>query len=157
MGIIDGDGILGITKKGIEDLINQVAGEVAGALNPSTITVNSESEMLASSAKIGDTALRTDIHEVFRLSALPASTLANWKSTLAEEGIEKVAEFTPTLNQTSFDLGEIPLKQNLTKMFVNGLKQDYGIDFTVNNNLISYLNTSIELDPSDQVEIVYYI
>jgi hypothetical protein len=45
-----------------------------------TFTVNSQAAMLALAANVGDDALRTDLtpQEVFLLTALPASTLANW-------------------------------------------------------------------------------
>lgn len=45
-----------------------------------TFEVASEAAMLALSAKKGDVAVRSDIASTFKLAALPAATLANWKS-----------------------------------------------------------------------------
>lgn len=157
MGIINSNGILGITKKGIEELIKEVSGEISGALNPSTFMVNSELELLALNAKVGDTALRNDIHEVYRLSALPASVLVNWKSTLVEEGLEKRVSFTASAGQTLFNIGEIPLNQNLAVMYVNGVRQTYGTDFTINTSILNYLNTSIILEIGDKIDLQYFI
>lgn len=47
-----------------------------------TFTVSSESAMLALTAETGDIAIRVDVNETYVLSALPASTLANWKKLL---------------------------------------------------------------------------
>ena len=47
-----------------------------------TQVVNSEANMLALTAQVGDVAVRTDINKSFILTATPATTLANWQELL---------------------------------------------------------------------------
>jgi hypothetical protein len=47
-----------------------------------TFVVNSQANMLALTAQIGDVAVRTDVNKSFILTATPASTLANWQELL---------------------------------------------------------------------------
>jgi hypothetical protein len=47
-----------------------------------TSVVNSQANMLALTAQIGDVAVRTDVNKSFILTATPASTLGNWQELL---------------------------------------------------------------------------
>ncbi len=47
-----------------------------------TQVVNSEANMLALTAQIGDVAVRTDVNKSFILTATPATTLGNWQELL---------------------------------------------------------------------------
>jgi hypothetical protein len=47
-----------------------------------TQVVNSQANMLALTAQIGDVAVRTDVNKSFILTATPASTLGNWQELL---------------------------------------------------------------------------
>ena len=47
-----------------------------------TQVVNSQANMLALTAQIGDVAVRTDVNKSFILTATPATTLANWQELL---------------------------------------------------------------------------
>jgi hypothetical protein len=47
-----------------------------------TFVVNSQANMLALSAQVGDVAVRTDVNKSFILTATPASTLGNWQELL---------------------------------------------------------------------------
>ena len=47
-----------------------------------TSVVNSQANMLALSAQVGDIAVRTDVNKSFILTATPASTLGNWQELL---------------------------------------------------------------------------
>ena len=47
-----------------------------------TQVVNSQANMLALTAQVGDVAVRTDVNKSFILTATPASTLANWQELL---------------------------------------------------------------------------
>lgn len=47
-----------------------------------TFVVDSQSEMLALSAQVGDVAIRTDVNRSYILQTTPASTLDNWKELL---------------------------------------------------------------------------
>lgn len=48
-----------------------------------TFVVNSEAEMLALTAEIGDVAVRTDSNKSFILSSVPATSVNNWVELLA--------------------------------------------------------------------------
>ena len=48
-----------------------------------TQVVNSQANMLALTAQVGDVAVRTDVNKSFILTATPASTLANWQELLS--------------------------------------------------------------------------
>jgi hypothetical protein len=68
-----------------------------------TYTVSSQAAMLALGANVGDFAVRTDISATFILSALPASTLANWTQLLSMPGVTSVglalpSDFTVTVS-----------------------------------------------------------
>jgi hypothetical protein len=47
-----------------------------------TFVVSSQAAMLALTAQVGDTAVRTDVSKTFILTATPASTLGNWQELL---------------------------------------------------------------------------
>jgi len=47
-----------------------------------TFVVNSQANMLALTAQVGDVAIRTDVNKSFILTATPASTLGNWQELL---------------------------------------------------------------------------
>jgi hypothetical protein len=48
-----------------------------------TQVVNSQANMLALTAQVGDVAVRTDVNKSFILTATPASTLGNWQELLS--------------------------------------------------------------------------
>ena len=48
-----------------------------------TSVVNSQANMLALTAQVGDIAVRTDVNKSFILTATPASTLGNWQELLS--------------------------------------------------------------------------
>jgi hypothetical protein len=54
------------------------AGQIPALALTETYVVNSEAEMLALDAQMGDVAVRSDIHTSFILQQPPASTLSNW-------------------------------------------------------------------------------
>lgn len=56
--------------------------------------------------------------------------------------------------QTSFTLPSEPLEDGYVQMFVNGLKQQYGIDYTGTGTDISYIG-SVDLEIDDDVEFWY--
>jgi hypothetical protein len=61
-----------------------------------------------------------------------------------------------SLGDTSFTLSQTPLDSSAVKMFVNGLKQRYGFDYTVSGTAVTYLG-SYELDVTDEVEFWYLV
>lgn len=66
---------------------------------------------------------------------------------------QKQEKITVTNGQTSFSLSEAPLQANATVMYINGLKQTYGVDYTISGSLVSYLG--VALQSSDSVEFWY--
>ena len=77
-----------------------------------TQVVNSQANMLALTAQIGDVAVRTDVNKSFILTATPASTLGNWQelltptdSVLSVDGSTGAISLSGTyLNRTSGQL-----------------------------------------------------
>ena len=62
-------------------------GKLADSVIPAvaiteTFVVDSQAEMLALSAQVGDVAIRTDVNRSYILQTIPASTLDNWKELL---------------------------------------------------------------------------
>jgi len=77
-----------------------------------TQVVNSQANMLALTAQVGDVAVRTDVNKSFILTATPASTLGNWQelltptdSVLSVDGSTGAVSLSGTyLNRTSGQL-----------------------------------------------------
>jgi hypothetical protein len=57
--------------------------------------------------------------------------------------------------QTLFTLSTIPGNPNISLLNVNGLKANYGIDYTIAGTTLTWLNTSYNLETTDRVEILY--
>lgn len=81
------------TMKGVPNGLATLdaSGKLTGSQVPAiavneTYVVASQAAMLALSANVGDTAVRTDISETFILQATPASTLSNWVQLLFPTG-----------------------------------------------------------------------
>lgn len=70
---------------------------------------------------------------------------------LSEQKHEKLT--VATNGQASFSLAKAPLQSNATVMYVNGLKQTYGSDYTVSGSTASY--GGLSLTTSDTVEFWY--
>lgn len=68
----------------------------------------------------------------------------------AQQAQEK---FTPTNGQSSFTLTNIPIQATAVEMFLNGLKQQYGTDYTVSGKTVSYFG--IPLVSTDKVDFWY--
>ena len=74
-----------------------------------TFVVNSQANMLALTAQVGDIAVRTDVNKSFILTATPASTLGNWQellsptdSVLSVDGLTGAVSLSTTyLNRTN--------------------------------------------------------
>ena len=61
-----------------------------------------------------------------------------------------------TNGQTSFTLTDTPIESDGVQMYVNGLKQSYGTEYSVSGNTVTYLG-SISLLTTDKVEFYYLI
>lgn len=59
--------------------------------------------------------------------------------------------------QTSFTLSQTPFQSSAVLMFVNGIKQQISIDYTVALNIVNYLGASIPLKTTDKVEFWYLV
>lgn len=59
------------------------------------------------------------------------------------------------VGQTAFVLPSSPLQPNLTRMYVNGSVQQYGIDYTVTGAALNWISTDFQLSPQDEI-IIYY-
>jgi hypothetical protein len=59
------------------------AGQIPAIAINDTFAVNSQAEMLALTAEVGDVAIRADISKSFILASAPATTLSNWVELLS--------------------------------------------------------------------------
>lgn len=57
--------------------------------------------------------------------------------------------------QTEWTLNEPVYSPEKTELFVNGLKQDYGLDFEVVDNKVIYLERHYSVETDDFMEVVY--
>lgn len=78
----------------------------------------------------------------------------NGGGTPAEQRQETI-EVT-SLGQTSFTLSDTPLSGSAVQMFVNGVKQEYGGDYTVSGTTVTYVG-GVGLIEADIVEFWYLI
>src|SRR5690348_9475823 len=60
-----------------------------------------------------------------------------------------------TNNQTLFSLSQTPSTASSVSMYVNGVKQQYGVDYTVSGVSVEYSSTP--LISTDVVEFTYFI
>jgi hypothetical protein len=71
------------------------------------------------------------------------------------DGLTEVRQvLSPTLTQ--WTIASVPLLPHLSKFFIQGQKQVFGIDYNVNGTLVSWFG-SFALKPSFIVEFYYYI
>lgn len=76
--------------------LDPLTGKIPAAQIPTiainnTFAINSQAEMLALAAAVGDVAVRADISKSFILAAAPATTLSNW--------VEMLSSGIPATNQ----------------------------------------------------------
>ena len=63
--------------------------------------------------------------------------------------------FVTILNQTNFTLTNTCTKASQSKLFINGEKMTYGIEYTITNSIIVYSPTRFSLDTNDKLQIYY--
>lgn len=61
--------------------------------------------------------------------------------------------FDATSGQTSFELMATPT--SVVKMFVNGMWQQFGVDFTVSGRTVTRIDYSFQLEDGDLVDFEY--
>ena len=71
--------------------------------------------------------------------------------------IAQVQETIPVVDlQTIINLSELPSQDNAVQMFVNGVKQQYGNDYTVSSGVVTYTGSPTLLS-TDEVEFWYIV
>lgn len=63
-------------------------------------------------------------------------------------------KLTIASNQTVFTLTQMSAFPHLAKLYLNGAKAEYGIDFVINTSVLTWLST-IALTTDDSLEIYY--
>jgi hypothetical protein len=83
--------------------------------------------------------------------------ITNLDWVAANIGSTVVAETLPvTVNgQILFTLSENPLAATTVNMFVNGLRQSYGTDFTISGTAVTFISPTLSLTTSDKVDFWY--
>lgn len=81
-----------------------------------------------------------------------------WYLTTSSIDLGQQQETIPVTftGQTSFTLSNTPIDDGYVQMFINGIKQQYGVDYFGNGNIITYTGTiSPPLGPDDIVDFWY--
>lgn len=75
-----------------------------------------------------------------------------WEGSFSQSNAERL--FVPVEGQTIFTLSDPPQFPQLSELYVNGVKAEYGSDYSISGVLLTWLSELI-LEPSDEVEIYY--
>lgn len=67
--------------------------------------------------------------------------------------VQRQETFATADSQTAFTLNFTPIQSNSVMMFVNGVKQDYGVDYSVVGKAVTY--SGVTLIASDKIEFWY--
>jgi hypothetical protein len=135
---VDGNSELPLTTNNV----TQVKAEVINNLRGAIVAIERELGIIPSGA-YGTVRARLD--------ALVLGTPAPGTSSDATQ-----ESFSVSDNQTSFTLSDTPLKTSTIMMFVNGIKQQYGTDYTASDTTVTWLD-SFTLQSTDIVEFWYLI
>ena len=129
----------------------------------STSVVSSDVDMLAlSSAIVGSIAIRTDLNKNYILSALPASTLANWVELLTPAApVQTVNGYTGSINlsKVDIDLSNVNNTSDLNKPI--STKTQAALDLKLDANKVgaksgvASLNTLGKI-PTDQIPAISF-
>jgi hypothetical protein len=78
--------------------------------------------------------------------------------TIASDPVVQVQETISVTapGQTAFTLAQAPLDDGAVEMFINGLKQQHGVDYSVSGTTVTYLGTP-SLITTDVVEFWYMV
>jgi len=129
----------------------------------STSVVSSDVDMMAlSSATVGSIAIRTDLNKNYILSALPASTLANWVELLTPAApVQTVNGYTGSVNlsKIDIDLSNVDNTSDITKPVSNPTQAALDLKLDANKvgaaNGVASLNTLGKI-PSDQIPAISF-
>jgi len=132
------------------DNVSSVKAEVVNRLRDSVIAVESELGIQPSSTF---TTVRA------RLDALDITIAAIIAGGGGGGGsVIQAQEMVSVINgQTSIPLSQIPQSGSAVEMFVNGLKQTYGIDYSVSGTTVTWANADFTLISTDIVEFWYIV
>jgi len=60
-----------------------------------------------------------------------------------------------SLNQTIFQLNNIPLFPHKSLVYLNGQKMTYGVDYVINSSVLNWLFIDLQLNTLDTLEIYF--
>jgi hypothetical protein len=63
--------------------------------------------------------------------------------------------FLPSPGQTTFLLLETPVSPELSVVYLNGIKSIFATEYVINTNILVW--NGVDLEPTDFLEIIYYI
>jgi hypothetical protein len=129
----------------------------------STSVVSSDVDMLAlSNATVGSIAIRTDLNKNYILTALPASTLANWVELLTPAApVQTVNGYTGSINlsKVDIDLGNVNNTSDLNKPI--STKTQAALDLKLDASKVGTASGVASLNalgkiPSDQIPAISF-
>lgn len=91
----------------------------------------------------------TDLVEFWYLTNTVPAVATQYTTTIFKEAPSH------TTGQTSFAINQFPFQASAVEMYINGLKQVYGTDYTVINKTISYFGI-VTIQNTDKVEFEYF-
>lgn len=66
--------------------------------------------------------------------------------------VREVLTYSPS---NSYNLQDQPSNPAKSLFFVNGAKQVYGVDFTINNTVLAWVSSTLQLGVNDTIEVYY--
>lgn len=98
--------------------------------------------------------LDTDLRSFFTAGIVYGSGSGGTTTVSSVDAFQE--SINPTNGQTIFNLSELPSDNLTVLMFINGIKQNYGTDFTCSSQVVTYTG-SYSIVTSDTIEFWYLV
>jgi hypothetical protein len=178
---IDGNNELPLATDNVTEVRAQVVNNLRGGIiaverelgiEPSGIYSTVRARLDALETALAGTGGRVSIQEA-GVEKVSAATILNFLSGASITANGSIAEitiaggggsgnatqesFSVSESQTSFTLSGTPSENSTVMMFVNGEKQQYGIDYTASGTAITWFDNDFILESTDIVEFWYLV
>lgn len=147
---IQPSGTFATVRARLDDLDSKIAALDSGSGSGGTLEIRSNGTPIITAASILDF--------INGSITVPSPGIAQITLSSGGGGGDPVQETLSTSdNQTSFTLSNTPADATTIMMFVNGQKANYGTDYTVSGNIVTWNDTDFTLESSDEIEFWYLI